>query len=92
MTQTRQIELSAGRIEYVDTGGAGPTVVLLHGLLMDWTLWTAVAQDLARDHRCLAPTLPLGAHRHAVAADADLSLAGIARLVVEFLERLGLTM
>jgi pimeloyl-ACP methyl ester carboxylesterase len=90
MTQTHQIELSAGRIEYVDTGGIGPTVVLLHGLLMDWTLWDAVMQDLARDHRCLIPTLPLGAHRHAMAANADLSLTGMARLVVEFLERLSL--
>jgi pimeloyl-ACP methyl ester carboxylesterase len=36
------------------------------------------------------PTLPFGAHRHAVAGDADLSLPGIARLVAEFLERLDL--
>jgi pimeloyl-ACP methyl ester carboxylesterase len=28
-----QIELSAGRIDYRDTGGTGPTLVLLHGLL-----------------------------------------------------------
>jgi pimeloyl-ACP methyl ester carboxylesterase len=91
MMQMREIELSAGRLEYVDTGGAGPTVVLLHGLLMDWTLWQAVTHDLARDHRCLVPTLPLGAHRHAVAPGADLSLDGVARLVVEFLERLDLT-
>jgi hypothetical protein len=30
-----EIELSAGTIEYTDTGGAGPVIVLLHGLLMD---------------------------------------------------------
>jgi pimeloyl-ACP methyl ester carboxylesterase len=34
--------------------------------------------------------LPLGAHRHAVAASSDLSLEGVARLVVAFLERLSL--
>ena len=30
----KQIELSAGTIEYQDTG-QGPTLVLLHGLMMD---------------------------------------------------------
>ncbi len=37
-----QIELSAGTIEYTDTGGGGPVIVLLHGLLMDATLWDEV--------------------------------------------------
>jgi pimeloyl-ACP methyl ester carboxylesterase len=66
-----EIELSAGTIEYEDTGG-GPTIVLLHGLMMDASLWHAVIADLSVDHRCVAPTLPLGAHRHAMHADADL--------------------
>jgi pimeloyl-ACP methyl ester carboxylesterase len=35
-----QTELSAGTIEYTDTSGGGPVIVLLHGLLMDATLWT----------------------------------------------------
>jgi pimeloyl-ACP methyl ester carboxylesterase len=85
-----EIELSAGTVEYRDTGGDGPVVVLLHGLLMDATLWDAVIADLSIDHRCVAPTLPLGAHRRSVHADADLSLPGIARLVAEFLDRLDL--
>jgi pimeloyl-ACP methyl ester carboxylesterase len=29
----RETELSAGTIEYKDTGGDGPPLVLLHGLL-----------------------------------------------------------
>ncbi len=85
-----QIELSAGTIEYQDTGGEGPTLVLLHGLLMDASLWDDVIADLSVDHRCVAPTLPLGAHRHAMHADADLSLRGVARLVAELLDRLDL--
>jgi pimeloyl-ACP methyl ester carboxylesterase len=85
-----KIELSAGTIEYRDTGGDGPTVVLLHGLLMDSSLWDGVIDEMSADHRCVAPTLPLGAHRHALHADADLSLPGIARLVVELLDRLDL--
>ena len=83
-----QIDLSAGTIDYLDTGGDGPTVVLLHGLLMDSSLWDGPIADLAADHRCVAPTLPLGAHRHPVSG--DLSLPAIARLVEEFLDRLDL--
>ena len=85
-----QIELSAGPIEYVDSGGKGSTLVLLHGLMMDSSLWTDVIADLSVDHRCIAPTLPMGAHRQAMHAEADLSLRGIARLVVELLDRLDL--
>ena len=59
-----QIKLSAGTIDYQDSGGDGPTLVLLHGLLMDASLWDDVIADLSADHRCVAPTLPLGAHRH----------------------------
>src|SRR5215469_10769213 len=84
-----RIELSAGTIDYVDAGH-GPVLVLVHGLLMDSSLWDAVIADLATDHRVLAPTLPLGAHREPVRPDADLSMAGIARLLAEFLDRLDL--
>ncbi|GAA4601945.1 alpha/beta hydrolase [Actinoallomurus liliacearum] len=86
----RTVELSAGTIEYEDTGGDGPTVVLLHGLLMDASLWDGPVAELTPDHRCVAPTLPLGAHRRAMRPDADLSPHGLARLVGEFLDRLDL--
>ena len=85
-----RIDLSAGTIEYEDTGGDGPVLVLLHGLLMDAALWADVIADLRRDHRCVAPTLPLGAHRIAMRAGADLSLGGIAGLVAELIDRLDL--
>jgi pimeloyl-ACP methyl ester carboxylesterase len=89
VTDMKEIELSAGTIEYQDTG-EGPVVVLLHGLMMDASLWNGTTAGLSADHRCVAPTLPLGAHRRAMHADADLSLPAIARLVVEFLDRLNL--
>lgn len=85
-----QIELLAGTIEYEDSGGEGPVIVLLHGLLMDASLWDGVVADLSVDHRCVVPTLPLGAHRRPMRAGADLSLPGIARLAAEFLDRLDL--
>jgi pimeloyl-ACP methyl ester carboxylesterase len=82
-----EIELSHGVVEYSDRG-SGPVVVLLHGLLMDSTLWDRTVELLAGEFRCLAPTLPLGAHRTPVAG--DLSLPAVADLVAEFLTRLDL--
>jgi pimeloyl-ACP methyl ester carboxylesterase len=86
-----QVELSAGVIDYEDTGGDGPVLVLTHGLVMDSSLWRNVVKELRGDYRCVVPTLPLGAHRHPMREDADLSMTGIAGLVSEFLERLDLT-
>lgn len=85
-----EVELSAGPIEYEDSGGEGPVAVFLHGLVMDGTLFDRVVGDLRADHRCIVPTLPLGGHRRAMKPDADLSLAGLGRIVGEFLERLDL--
>jgi pimeloyl-ACP methyl ester carboxylesterase len=85
-----EIELSAGIIEYEDTGGSGPVVVLLHGLVMDVSVWNHVVQELRHDHRCVVPTMPLGSHRLPMRADADLSPHGIAKLQAEFLEALDL--
>jgi pimeloyl-ACP methyl ester carboxylesterase len=84
----RTIELSSGPIEYEDTGGNGPVLVLLHGLRMD-----AVGRT---DRRPVRRSPMPGTHaaagraRHPMHRDADLSLPGIARLVAEFLDRLGL--
>lgn len=90
MIATNRIDLSTGTVDYQDTGGEGPVVVLVHGLLMDSSLWDGLIADLAADHRCIAPTLPFGAHRHGMRADADLSLPGLARLVAELIDRLDL--
>jgi pimeloyl-ACP methyl ester carboxylesterase len=89
-SRSRQIELSAGIVDYEDTGGPGPVIVMLNGLMLDASLWEDVIAELADDHRCVAPTLPLGAHRHGMREEADLSLRGVANLVSEFIERLDL--
>ena len=44
---TKEIELGGGTIEYADSGGDGPTVVLLHGPLMGASLWDGVVAGLA---------------------------------------------
>ncbi|MCX4790107.1 MULTISPECIES: alpha/beta fold hydrolase [unclassified Streptomyces] len=86
-----ELELSAGTIDYQDSGGDGPVVVLLHGVAMDGSLWRHVVAGLQDDFRCVVPTLPLGGHRQPMHPDADLSILGVARLVDEFLERLDLS-
>jgi pimeloyl-ACP methyl ester carboxylesterase len=88
--QMQEIELSAGIIEYEDTGGSGPILVLLHGLLMDGSVWHRVVRELRTDYRCIVPTLPVGSHRQPMRADADLSFHGLAKLQAEFLEALDL--
>ncbi len=85
-----EVGLSVGKIEYEDTGGDGPVLVLLHGVSMDGSLWRHVVAGLRGDYRCVVPTLPLGGHRRPMRPDADLSLRGMVRLVDEFLEKLGL--
>jgi pimeloyl-ACP methyl ester carboxylesterase len=57
---------------------------------MSGTVWRNVVSDLRADFRCVVPTLPLGAHRHPMREDADLTMTGIAGLLAEFLERLDL--
>jgi pimeloyl-ACP methyl ester carboxylesterase len=85
-----ELELTAGVIEYEDTGGSGPVLVLLGGLAMDGSVWDPLVGLLRGDHRCIVPTLPLGGHRRPMRRDADLSLAGFADMVAELLERLDL--
>ncbi|MEV4685692.1 alpha/beta fold hydrolase [Streptomyces kurssanovii] len=85
-----EIELSAGIVEYTDTGGSGETVVLVHGLGFDESVWQAVVDGLRADFRVVVPVLPMGSHRRPMRPDADLSAQGVANLLAEFLERLDL--
>lgn len=85
------VELSAGPIAYADTGGDGPPLVFVHGVMMNGTGWRLVVDRLAEGYRCIVPDWPLGGHNLPMRPGADLSLRGIALLVGEFLERLDLT-
>lgn len=85
-----ELELTAGTIEYEDTGGDGPVLVFQHGVAMAGSEWREVVRELRADHRCIVPELPLGAHRRPMRPDADLSFQGLVGLVIELLERLDL--
>lgn len=57
-----RIELSAGSIDYQDTGGEGPVLVFTHGFPMNESQWRKVVPQLF-GYRCVLPTLPMGAHQ-----------------------------
>ena len=80
---------SAGTVDYEDTGGDPPVVVLLRPVEGCLAVEGPIA-ELSVDHRCVAPTLPPGAHRQAM-QPTPTSPPGIARLVGEFLDRLTCT-
>jgi pimeloyl-ACP methyl ester carboxylesterase len=81
--------LPQGTIRYRDTGD-GPPVVFVHGLLVDATLWRKVIPLLEGQLRCIAPDLPLGSHRVALAREGDATPHGVAALVGDLLAALDL--
>ncbi|MFI6169092.1 alpha/beta fold hydrolase [Nocardia sp. NPDC051052] len=85
-----EVQLPAGVIEYEDTGGDGPVLVFIHGLLMDGSGWRHVVDKLRTEYRCIAPTWPLGGHRKPMNEDGDVSFLGMAKVVGDFLEALDL--
>jgi pimeloyl-ACP methyl ester carboxylesterase len=84
-----EVNISQGTIGYRESGD-GPPIVFLHGLLVDGRLWRKVTPLLEDSFRCLVPDLPLGSHTVPMRPDADLSPPGLARIVAELVEGLGL--
>ena len=81
---------SSAGFMYSDTGGDGPTVVFLHGVLTNGSLWDPIVDQLRDRYRCIVPELPFGAHRTPMPDDADLDLASLARMIAGFLVELDL--
>jgi pimeloyl-ACP methyl ester carboxylesterase len=55
--EAKHIEVKGGRMAYL-VAGAGPPIVLIHGLGGSATNWSELAPLLARTHRVIAPDLP----------------------------------
>jgi pimeloyl-ACP methyl ester carboxylesterase len=85
------VRTRSGRVRVRDTGGTGRPLLLVHSLLVDPDLYAALVPLLtARGYRCVLPELPLGGHALPLDAGADLGPPGLARLLVEVLDALGL--
>ena len=87
--QQREVTTSSGIIRYHDVGD-GPPIVFVHAVLLNGTVWRKVVRLLADRFRCLVPDWPMGGHAVPMDADADLSPPGLARVIVEFLDGLGI--
>ena len=84
------LELPAGRLEYRERG-SGTALVFVHGAAVNGDLWRNVAPQLATDHRCIVPDLPLGGHTLPLDGEPDLSLFGLAEILARFIEGLDLS-
>jgi pimeloyl-ACP methyl ester carboxylesterase len=82
----REIELHGHRLIY-RTAGAGPPVVLIHGMLNSSRHWEEVALRLAEDHTVIAPDL-IG-HGDSTAPRGDYSLGAHAAGIRDLLAAIG---
>jgi pimeloyl-ACP methyl ester carboxylesterase len=88
--EPKTLELPSGPVEYFEQGD-GPVLVFAHGWLANANLWRNVVTSLAAAFRCIVLDLPLGSHRRAMNANADLTPAGCGELIAETVARLDLT-
>jgi pimeloyl-ACP methyl ester carboxylesterase len=75
-----------GPLRVRQAGGGGPTVLLVHGLLLDGRLWDGVVDALPRDLRVVVPDLPLGAHRRPVPDRSVLTPEHVAGALLDVLD------
>jgi pimeloyl-ACP methyl ester carboxylesterase len=83
------VDLPDGTLHYHEAGRGTP-IMFLHGYLMGANLWDPVIQLLKGEFRCLSLELPFGAHPTPMRPGADLTTAGVGRLVADFLDALDL--
>jgi pimeloyl-ACP methyl ester carboxylesterase len=84
----RTLDLSEGRIRAHMTG-EGPPIVFVHGALVNANLWRKVVPRLEGYTR-VTLDLPLGSHLESMPAGADMSAPGLALMIAEAVEALGL--
>ncbi len=87
--EARVLDLPSGRLSYYDVG-SGPTIVFVHGLLVNANLWRKVVERLSPDFRCVVLDLPLGAHLLPLAPGTDNTPKAVAGMVADAIEALGL--
>ena len=88
------VTIPAATLHYRTAGpesSTAPPVVFVHGFLVDSRLWDPVSELLAAAGiRSYLVDWPLGSHRTSMGPDADLSPAGVAGMVNDVVDALGL--
>jgi pimeloyl-ACP methyl ester carboxylesterase len=84
----RPVRTRSGEISYIDAG-AGPAALFVHGIATNAYLWRNVIEAVSVRRRCIALDLPLHG-QSPVTAGQDLSIAGLARVLHDFCDALGL--
>jgi pimeloyl-ACP methyl ester carboxylesterase len=80
--------VASGAVRYFEAGHGEP-VVFVHGAMVNANLWRKVVPRLEDKFHCVTLDLPFGSHEHGFPM-VDLSLPGLAELVIDSLEELGL--
>ena len=80
-------DLNGWRYAYTDEG-SGPPVVLLHGLLMDRSMWDHQIDDLAKDHRVVAIDAP--GHGESATVEVGIDFWRYAEMVAGVCDQLGI--
>jgi pimeloyl-ACP methyl ester carboxylesterase len=84
----RSVQTRSGELSYIDAG-AGPVALFVHGLATNAYLWRNVIEALTAQRRCIAVDLPLHG-QSPVSAEQDVSVAGLATVLSDFCDALGL--
>ena len=88
MSDRRTIETPSGRIAYVDRGD-GPTALFVHGVFLNADLWDGVVDGVSDVRRCIVPDI-LCHGQTRERADADVSFAGQAEMLLQLVDALDL--
>ena len=83
----RELALQQGALRYFSVG-SGPTIVFVHGAVVNANLWRKVVAELSADFRCVTLDLPFGSHVVPMPPDADLSPPAMADLIADAVEAL----
>jgi pimeloyl-ACP methyl ester carboxylesterase len=88
--EEREVRLDSGTIRYRERG-SGPTIVFVHGLLVNGDLWRKVVPLLAAEFRCITPDWPLGSHDVPLDDGVKLTTRKAAGIIRRFLDALDLS-
>jgi pimeloyl-ACP methyl ester carboxylesterase len=85
LAELREIRLEQVVVRYREVWEGAP-IVFVHGLPVKGGLWREVVPALSGRLRCIVPDLPLGSHAVPLVPGADLTLPGLVRIILGFLD------